>query len=481
MNVKVFPCPKEGCYPPPLPPGGLPKEDFTVWSAASTWENTTQHPANPLNKLVTMEVAGRLEYVVTDPVVWADAIPSEGDDVWIPSWKQVLLDVDTPVLGRLVVEGVLVINATSHVDLSATWIEIKGGALIIATTDANGHVLGPFEGSTSITLHGTTSKLAAEHGASPRETPEIVLGKEGLPLAPAGLGVFGSLVAHGRPSAHSFAPLAETAAPGSTEVTIDAIVDWPPESEIVFAPSDFDMHNAEVVRVVSTRRWASTTIVTIDNPLQYLHYAGSAEQYGTREIRMRSRVGLLTRNIVIRGTGDGEEVSYKAWNSQLPGAASEAVCGNGICENGEDSNSCSDCIGPAYEFGASILVSGYSEEFTYCTREYRCRSGYQRRFDGEVDMSHVELRYYGQNNLRPGIVFRKVQNSSISHMSLNRGYDHGISIEDSVGVSISHTVIYRSMLPALQILQGSQNIISDNLAIVSIFWNTHRGAIQVCM
>lgn len=254
-TVKIYPCPKRGCWPPPLPPGGLPKEDFSPWSSPSTWENTTAHPANPLNKLETVEVSpGNLEFQVLEPVVWADGIPSEGDDVWIPSWKQVVLDVDTPVLGRVVIEGVLVINATSVVDLAATWIEIKGGSLIIATTDGKGKVLGPFEGSTTITLHGTNPKLSAVHGANPRETPEVVLGKEGVPFAPAGLGVMGTFIAQGKPTVHSHAPLAETATKGATQITVDALVDWEPGSEIVLAPSDFDMHQADVVRVVSTSR-----------------------------------------------------------------------------------------------------------------------------------------------------------------------------------------------------------------------------------
>ena len=91
--------------------------------------------------------------------------------------KKVILDVSTPVLGRVVVEGTLLINASSHVNLSAVWLEIKGGKLIIATVDATGEqVLGPFTGRTTLTMHGTNDKLSILHGsADPRETPEVVL------------------------------------------------------------------------------------------------------------------------------------------------------------------------------------------------------------------------------------------------------------------------------------------------------------------
>jgi len=53
----------------------------------------------------------------------------------------VTLDVAPPPLGRLVIEGVLIINSTDVAQsLSATYIEIKGGSLIIATVDAIGQV-----------------------------------------------------------------------------------------------------------------------------------------------------------------------------------------------------------------------------------------------------------------------------------------------------------------------------------------------------
>lgn len=61
--------------------------------------------------------------------------------------SQVLLDVSTPILGKIVVEGVLVINSTDTISLDAVYIELKGGTLIIAETDIEGNVVGPFQGS----------------------------------------------------------------------------------------------------------------------------------------------------------------------------------------------------------------------------------------------------------------------------------------------------------------------------------------------
>jgi hypothetical protein len=81
------------------------------------------------------------------------------------------------------------------VNLTATWIEIKGGSLIIAKCDSVGNILGPFEGRAHISLLGTNQKLALKHGRDPRQTPELVLGKQALSMAPAVLGVMGTFIA----------------------------------------------------------------------------------------------------------------------------------------------------------------------------------------------------------------------------------------------------------------------------------------------
>jgi hypothetical protein len=86
----------------------------------------------------------------------------------------------------------LVINGTDTVvNLTATYVETKGYIykhtyiytnqhihvqLIIATVNRTMDVVAPYSGATTITLTGTTSKLAAIHGADPRETPIILLG-----------------------------------------------------------------------------------------------------------------------------------------------------------------------------------------------------------------------------------------------------------------------------------------------------------------
>ena len=196
-TVVVKTCPATGCYPPPQPPEGEVDKEFSRWSEPQTWYNTTYDVRNPINVLeidVSQSTIARTVYKIVEQVQWAAHIPSSFDDVWIPKWRKVVLDLSTPILGRLVIEGTLLINASTAVDLTATWIEIKGGSLIIALCDRFGNILGPFEGRTSITLVGTNQKLEAIHGSNPRETPELTFGKEALQLGPAVLGVMGMLI-----------------------------------------------------------------------------------------------------------------------------------------------------------------------------------------------------------------------------------------------------------------------------------------------
>ena len=74
----------------------------------------------------------------------------------------------------------------------------------------------------------------------------------------------------------------------------------------------------------------------------------------------------------------------------------------------------------------------------------------------------------------------KAANVSITNIAMNRGYFRAIDIQNSKAAIINGNLIFRSHLPALRVMGGSDNVISSNLATVGIFWNTHRGAIQVC-
>ena len=353
------------------------------------------------------------------------------------------------------------------------------GKLVIATMDGSGEeIMGPFEGHAKIILHGTNQKLAEIHGSNPRETPELIRGKEGVRVGPGSLMVAGVLALRGLPSTHSWVELAAMSSPGDTSIVVDARVDWKVHDEIVITPTDYDAHEAEVKRVVSTEAFGDLTIIVLDSALKHQHYAENTTFYGEKSMRMRAKVGLLTRNIVIQGgDGQGENVPYQTWNSQQDTMTGTAECGNGKCEFGETSRDCSeDCRGPAFEFGASILIASYTNEHIYCNANQECFEGTARKMAPSVDIDSVELRYYGQNALRPGIEVLNAHDCNISRVALNRGYSQAISLIGSTGIKVQDNVMFRSHLPGLRVIGGKDNVVQGNLGVVSIWWPTHRNA-----
>ena len=146
----------------------------------------------------------------------------------------------------------------------------------------------------------------------------------------------------------------------------------------------------------------------------------------------------------------------------------------------ENSITCSDCKGPAHEFGASIYVGRYAEDYTYCDEFLRCKSGYQRSFLGMMTLDNIEMRYFGKNGQNYGIdivdLADKGQNVTIRNIAMNRGYYGALDIRGSDRVKMQGSVIYRAHLPVIRILSGVGNLISGNLAIVGIFSPTHRDA-----
>ena len=80
----------------------------------------------------------------------------EGDLVHIPIGKTVILDVSTPILSVMIIEGKLEFDDTdatgqSYLELRAHYITVVGGTLQIGTEDE------PYQNKATITLFGSPS------------------------------------------------------------------------------------------------------------------------------------------------------------------------------------------------------------------------------------------------------------------------------------------------------------------------------------
>jgi cell migration-inducing and hyaluronan-binding protein len=105
----------------------------------------------------------------------------------------------------------------------------------------------------------------------------------------------------------------ETAEIGDTTIKmLHKLEDWLVGDEIVIATTDSNPNNAErrIIKTITTVNQKS--ILTFDKPLLNRHYS-AVETYGTEQFSMRCEVGLLTRNILIRGNpADSIDSEYGA-------------------------------------------------------------------------------------------------------------------------------------------------------------------------
>ena len=208
----------------------------------------------------------------SNPQSWpSNAIPVANDAVVVPAGVTMILDITPPALRSLVIQGTLIF-ADSDLALSANYIQVKGGLLI-------GSEQHPYLHRATITLTGDASN------------------EQTLCLASKALSVEAgaTLELHGAPRV-VWTRLSATAAKGSTQLLLERGVDWHPGDNIVVASTDFDPTQAEPLVVQSV----AGPQVTVNSALKFAHW-GVSQNIGGVTLDERAEVGLLSRNITIRG------------------------------------------------------------------------------------------------------------------------------------------------------------------------------------
>lgn len=211
----------------------------------------------------------------SDPASWpTHAVPVANEDVTVPAGESMILDLSPPPLRSLAILGTLTF-ADTDLALSSNYIQVKGGLQI--GTEAH-----PFTHRASITLTGDESN-----------EPVLGLSSKALSVASGA-----TLELHGAPRI-VWTRLSSTAAKGATQLIVEHAVDWRPGDNIVVASTDFDPAQAEAL-VVQT---ASATQVTVTSPLKYAHW-GVIQTLGGAQLDERAEIGLLSRNITVRGNDE---------------------------------------------------------------------------------------------------------------------------------------------------------------------------------
>jgi len=218
---------------------------------------------------------------------WGGEVPpKEGETVQIPAGLTLLLDVPTPKLMLLLIEGALIVEDVPGITLDANYIFINRGSFQVGTPAL------PYQNQFTLTLHGR------------RESPMMpIYGNKVLAV------YRGVLDMHGIPRTVTWTSLEYTINPYASSFTVQVATDWKVGESVVVASTSYDHTDAEE-RVITAVSGGGKEF-TVSKPFLKKHYAAT-ETYGSQTIEMRAEVGLLTRNVRVRGSEEGLDQEHGA-------------------------------------------------------------------------------------------------------------------------------------------------------------------------
>lgn len=236
----------------------------------------------------------------SDPATWAGGkLPQAGNAVVIPEGKAILLDVAPPQLKSVLVKGQLRFDR-KDIELKVGWVLVVGkGALLEIGTEAE-----PFKQKAAITFFGTDEKESIVGEALMSSGTKFLLAMDG-----------GKLELHGASrDAVSWTQLGATAEPGATKLTLKEEARWVAGDKLCVAPSGYSPFEAEEVTVTAV----AGKVVTFEPALKYKHW-GTLQTIEGKVLDERAEVGLLTRNVVLRGADDSRESDFGGHVMVMPG------------------------------------------------------------------------------------------------------------------------------------------------------------------
>src|SRR5579871_3019002 len=219
----------------------------------------------------------------SDPATWPNRkVPVAGDKVTIDAGKEVVLDVNSPPLNGLTINGKLSFANNQDVELTTEWIMVHGELEI--GTEAK-----PFTRKATITF---TDNVKGEDISGVGGTTDRV--DRGIML------MGGTLNLHGDRT-NSWTKLSSTANAGATSIQVLNAAGWRAGDEIVLASTDFDPRQAERRNIAAI----SGNTITLDRKLDYMHFGKI-----TFDVDERGEVGLLTRNIKLQASADADQTMF---------------------------------------------------------------------------------------------------------------------------------------------------------------------------
>jgi hypothetical protein len=219
----------------------------------------------------------------SDPATWVDKkVPGKDSVVTIDKDMNVVLDVSTPPLHGLTINGKLSFANNKDLELTTEWIMLHGELEI--GTEAKPHTR---KATITLTDEVKGEDISGVGGTNDRVDRGIMV-------------MGGTLNLHGDRQ-NTWTKLARTADAGSNSIQVLNAAGWRVGDEIVLASTDFDPRQAER-RTISA---ISGNAITLDKKLDYMHFGKI-----TFDVDERGEVGLLTRNIRLQASADAEQSFY---------------------------------------------------------------------------------------------------------------------------------------------------------------------------
>lgn len=366
--------------------------------------------------------------------------PKEGDSVFIPQGYNVLLDVSTPVLGAVLLQGNLTFDPTAaELSLDATHVLLNGGNLTIGTEDE------PFLGRATVTMHGTPdSQELPDYGAKSIAVRSGTLSLVGAPKTP------------------TWTRLIETARPGQSYLVVDGAVGWDADDMVVVAsssvlPYEYDECTVASVTVVADDPSGPYSRVELQAPLQFTHLgivvdAATGEAlsptprgyfgHNGSQLDMRAEVGNFTRNVVVQGDEDSARTLYGAVIT----------------------------IHSHYNFGDMLAHAANPAEWE---QRYGIHGRYNVVVDGmpksNVVIKGVEVRNAGQAfRLGRYPIHFHLQGDTLSFIednAIHHTYNRAVTVHGTHGVYVSNNVAFNVM--------GHTYFLEDGVEVSNTFGEAH--------
>jgi len=224
----------------------------------------------------------------SDPDAWPDGrVPAEGDAVVVPAGTVMLLDVTTPPLASVTVDGALVL-ADGEVGLTAGWVLVHGGLYAGSSEE-------PYRGRAVITLTGPETDDSVGHG----------MGTKFLAAMGGTIELYGDMVGA------SWTRLARDAHPGDDAITLADAAGWRVGDRIVVASTDFASYSDDGDEQVEARTVTGVDgdVLFLDEPLRFFHQ-GTLMSVGGVTVDQRAEVARLNRNIVVQGDAQSDDGQF---------------------------------------------------------------------------------------------------------------------------------------------------------------------------